>query len=33
MRRHNHPAWRSVRGVLRSEDEAEDAMQQAWLNA
>lgn len=33
MRRHNQRIYRTVRGVLRSEDEVEDVMQQAYLNA
>lgn len=33
MRRHNQRIYRAVRGVLRSENEIEDVMQQAYLNA
>lgn len=33
MRRHNPLVYRAVRGILRDEAEAEDAMQQAYLNA
>jgi RNA polymerase sigma-70 factor (ECF subfamily) len=33
MRRHNQRVFRTIRSVLRSDDECEDAMQQAWLNA
>jgi RNA polymerase sigma-70 factor, ECF subfamily len=33
MRRHNQRLYRAVRAVLRSDDEVEDVMQQAWLNA
>ncbi|HEX6640196.1 MAG TPA: RNA polymerase sigma factor [Thermoanaerobaculia bacterium] len=33
MRRHNQRIYRTVRAVLRSEDEVEDVMQQAYLNA
>ncbi|HET6437624.1 MAG TPA: RNA polymerase sigma factor [Anaeromyxobacter sp.] len=33
MRRHNARLYRVVRSVLRDEDEAEDAMQQAYLRA
>lgn len=33
MRRYNRRVYRAVRGVLRDEHEAEDAMQQAYLQA
>lgn len=33
MRRHNQRIYRTVRAVLRSDDEVEDVMQQAYLNA
>jgi len=33
MRRHNQRVYRVVRAVLRDEDEAEDVMQQAYVNA
>lgn len=33
MRRHNQRIYRTVRAVLRSEEEVEDVMQQAYLNA
>jgi RNA polymerase sigma-70 factor (ECF subfamily) len=33
MRRHNPKVYRAVRSVLRNEDEVEDAMQQAYLQA
>lgn len=33
MRRHNQRIYRAVRAVLRTDDDAEDAMQQAYLNA
>jgi RNA polymerase sigma-70 factor (ECF subfamily) len=33
MRRHNQRVYRAVRAVLRSDDEAEDVLQQAYLNA
>ena len=33
MRRHNQRVYRAVRAILRSDDEVEDVMQQAWLNA
>src|SRR5436309_12188694 len=33
MRRHNQRIYRAVRAVLRSDDEAEDVVQQAYLNA
>lgn len=33
MRRHNQRVYRAIRSVLRGDQEAEDAMQQAWLNA
>jgi RNA polymerase sigma-70 factor (ECF subfamily) len=33
MRRYNQRVYRTVRSLLRDEREAEDAMQQAWLNA
>ena len=33
MRRHNQRIYRAVRAVLRDEDEVEDVMQQAYLNA
>ncbi len=33
MRRHDQRVYRAVRGILRDEDEVEDAMQQAWLQA
>lgn len=32
MRRYNQRVYRAVRSVLRGDDEAEDAMQQAWLD-
>ncbi len=33
MRRYNQRVYRAIRSVLRGDDEAEDAMQQAWLSA
>jgi RNA polymerase sigma-70 factor (ECF subfamily) len=33
MRRHNPLVYRAIRGVLRDDARAEDAMQQAWLRA
>ncbi len=33
MRRHDQRVYRTVRSILRDEGEAEDAMQQAWLQA
>jgi RNA polymerase sigma-70 factor (ECF subfamily) len=33
MRRYNQRVFRAIRSVLRGDDEAEDAMQQAWLSA
>jgi RNA polymerase sigma-70 factor, ECF subfamily len=33
MRRHNQQIYRAVRAVLKDEPEAEDAMQQAYVNA
>ncbi len=33
MRRHNQRIYRTVRAVLRADDDAEDVMQQAYLNA
>jgi len=33
MRRHNERVYRAVRSILRDETEAEDAMQQAYVNA
>lgn len=33
MRRHNQRVYRTVRAVLRSDEDVEDAMQQAYLNA
>lgn len=33
MRRHNQRVYRAVRAVLRTDDDAEDVMQQAYLNA
>jgi RNA polymerase sigma-70 factor, ECF subfamily len=33
MRRHNQRIYRAVRAVLRDEDEVEDVMQQAYVNA
>ena len=33
MRRHNQRVYRSVRAVLRDDDEAEDAAQHAWVTA
>ncbi|HKO02686.1 MAG TPA: RNA polymerase sigma factor [Thermoanaerobaculia bacterium] len=33
MRRYNQRVYRAVRAVLRSDDDAEDVMQQAYLNA
>ncbi len=33
MRRHNQKVYRAVRAVLREERDAEDVMQQAYLNA
>ena len=33
MRRHNQRIYRAVRAILRTEDDVEDVMQQAYLNA
>jgi RNA polymerase sigma-70 factor, ECF subfamily len=33
MRRHDQRVYRTVRAILRDEDEAEDAVQQAWIKA
>ncbi|HVK84765.1 MAG TPA: RNA polymerase sigma factor [Kofleriaceae bacterium] len=33
VRRHNQPVFRACRAVLRDDQEAEDAVQTAWLNA
>lgn len=33
MRRHNQRVYRTVRAVLRAEDDVDDVMQQAWLAA
>lgn len=33
MRRHNQRIYRTVRGIIRDESEAEDVMQQAYVNA
>lgn len=33
MRRHDPRVYRAIRSVLRDEDETEDAMQQAWIQA
>ncbi len=33
VRRHDQRVYRTARAILRDEDEAEDAMQQAWLQA
>jgi RNA polymerase sigma-70 factor, ECF subfamily len=33
MRRHDQRVYRTVRAILRDEDEVEDAMQQAWIQA
>lgn len=33
VRRHNQRIYRAVRGILHTEDEIEDVMQQAYLNA
>ena len=33
MRRHNQRIYRAVRAILRTDDEVEDVMQQAYLNA
>jgi len=33
VRRHDQRVYRTVRSILRNEGEAEDAMQQAWLQA
>ena len=33
MRRHNQRIYRAVRAVLRSDDDVEDVMQQAYINA
>lgn len=33
MRRYNQRVFRAIRSVLRGDQEAEDAMQQAWLSA
>src|SRR5678809_348644 len=33
MRRHNERVYRAARSIVRDEDEAEDVMQQAYVNA
>src|SRR4051794_14745926 len=33
MRRHNRRVFRAVRSILKSDDEAEDAMQEAYVSA
>lgn len=33
VRRHNQPMFRACRAVLRNDEDAEDAVQAAWLNA
>src|SRR5512138_1031815 len=33
LRRHDRRVYRTVRSILRDEDEVEDAMQQAWIQA
>ncbi|HEX9050676.1 MAG TPA: RNA polymerase sigma factor [Anaeromyxobacter sp.] len=33
LRRHDRRVYRTVRAILRDEDEVEDAMQQAWIQA
>jgi RNA polymerase sigma-70 factor (ECF subfamily) len=33
VRRHDRRVYRTVRAILRDEDEVEDAMQQAWIQA
>src|SRR6476659_5442182 len=33
MRRHNERIYRAARAIVRDEDEAEDVMQQAYVNA
>src|SRR5512136_958658 len=33
LRRHDRRVYRTVRAILRDEDEVEDAMQQAWVQA
>jgi RNA polymerase sigma-70 factor (ECF subfamily) len=33
MRRHNRLLFRTARSILRSDAEAEDALQEAWLRA
>ena len=33
MRRHNQRMYRAVRAILRSDDEVDDVVQQAYLNA
>jgi len=33
VRRHDQRVYRTARSILRDEDEAEDAMQQAWIQA
>jgi len=33
VRRHDQRVYRTVRAILRDEDEVEDAMQQAWIQA
>ena len=33
MRRHNERIYRAARAIIRDEDEAEDVMQQAYVNA
>jgi len=33
LRRHDRRVYRTIRAIIRDEDEVEDAMQQAWLQA
>ncbi|PYR64025.1 MAG: hypothetical protein DMF87_24225 [Acidobacteria bacterium] len=33
MRRHNERIYRAARSIVKDEDEAEDVMQQAYVNA
>ncbi len=33
LRRHDRRVYRTIRSILRDEDEVEDAMQQAWIQA
>ncbi len=33
LRRHDRRVYRTIRAILRDEDEVEDAMQQAWIQA